>query len=232
MIRLLIAEDDKKIAEIQCRLVERIEGYEIVGIAHTVSDARDMLEVLHPDLLMLDIHFPDGSGLDLLRELRAGSGPTDVVLLTAAREVEALTEALRCGVFDYIVKPLVFDRLRETLENFKEHRDQLENLNTVSQSEVDRLLPRTAGQAVTLASERLPKGIDSLTLNKVVQVFAEGQDGAGLSAEEVGERIGVSRTTARRYLEHLVTENRLQADVAYGSVGRPERRYFAASSRR
>lgn len=229
MIRLLIAEDDKMIAEIQCRLVERIEGYEIVGIAHTVSDARDMLEILAPDLLMLDIHFPDGSGLDLLRELRAGSGPTDVVLLTAAKEVETLTEALRCGVFDYVVKPLVFDRLRETLENFKQHRDQLENLSSLSQSEVDRLLPRTAGQGVTPMPERLPKGIDALTLNKVVQVFAEGSSVAGLSAEEVGERIGVSRTTARRYLEHLVTENRLQADVAYGSVGRPERKYFTVS---
>ena len=51
MIRLIIAEDDKKIAQIQCRFVERIEGYEIVGIAHTVNDAREMLEVLGPGLL-------------------------------------------------------------------------------------------------------------------------------------------------------------------------------------
>jgi two-component system CitB family response regulator len=228
MIRLVIAEDDKKIAEIQHRLVERVEGYEIVGIAHTVGDARDMLEILRPDLLMLDIHFPDGSGLDLLRELRAGKGATDVVLLTAAKEVEALTEALRCGVFDYIVKPLVFDRLRDTLENFKQHRDRLGSLRSVSQREVDRLLPRAAGQGDAPTPGRLPKGIDALTLSKVVQVFSERQDDAGLSAEEVGERIGVSRTTARRYLEHLVTENKLTADVAYGSVGRPERKYCAA----
>ena len=227
MIRLVIAEDDKRIADIQCRLLERIDGYEIVGIAHTVGDAREMLDVLDPDLLMLDIHFPDGSGLDLLRELRAGKGATDVVLLTAAKEVEALSEALRCGVFDYIVKPLVFDRLRDTLERFKEHREQLGRLQSVSQREVDKLLPRTAGQATAPISGRLPKGIDALTLSKVVQVFSRRQGSEGLSAEEVGERIGVSRTTARRYLEHLVTENELTADVAYGSVGRPERKYFA-----
>lgn len=227
MIRLVIAEDDKKIAEIQRRFVERIEGYEIVGIAHTTADARDLVEVLEPDLLILDIHFPEGNGLELLRELRASNSSTDVVLVTAAKEVDTLTEALRCGVFDYIVKPLVFDRLRDTLEKFTAHLEQLKNLRALSQSEVDKLLPRTGQAATHEPSKRLPKGIDGLTLEKVKQVFAGVGRGEGCSAEEVGERVGASRTTARRYLEHLVTENELRADVSYGTVGRPERRYFA-----
>jgi two-component system CitB family response regulator len=131
-------------------------------------------------------------------------------------------------VFDYIVKPLVFDRLNDTLENFKQHRDQLSSLRSVSQSEVDRLLPRSTGPGIAPTPGRLPKGIDALTLNKVVRVFSAQPDAGGLGAEEVGERVGVSRTTARRYLEHLVSENRLTADVTYGSVGRPERKYFVA----
>lgn len=226
MIRLVIAEDDRKIAEIQRRFVERVEGFEIVGIAHSTIEARDLVDVMEPDLLILDIHFPDGNGLELLRELRAESSSTDVVLVTAAKEVDTLTEALRCGVFDYIVKPLVFDRLRDTLEKYKQHLQRLANLHDLSQSDVDKLLPRT-GQGATVESvKRLPKGIDGLTLEKIRRVFKDRRPlPQGLSADEVGEIVGASRTTARRYLEYLVTEQELTADVNYGTVGRPERRY-------
>jgi two-component system CitB family response regulator len=226
MIRLVIAEDDTQIAEIQRRFVERIDGFETVGVAHTTSDAKDLVEVLQPDLLILDIHFPGGNGLELLRELRASNSGTDVVLVTAAREVDVLTSALRCGVFDYIVKPLVFERLSETLENFRQHRARIQSLDALNQSDVDRLLPRASPSAVAGEPRRLPKGIDALTLEKVRQVLFEYSGHDGMNAEAVGEKIGVSRTTARRYLEHMVSEHELFADVSYGTVGRPERRYF------
>jgi two-component system CitB family response regulator/two-component system response regulator DcuR len=57
-------------------------------------------------------------------------------------------------------------------------------------------------------------------------VFEERADTAGRSAEDVGELIGISRSTARRYLEYLIAEGMLYAEAVYGSVGRPERRYF------
>ena len=226
MIRLVIAEDDTRIAEIQRRFVERIDGFETVGVAHTTTDAKDLVEVLQPDLLILDIHFPGGNGLDLLRELRANNSATDVVLVTAAREVDVLTSALRCGVFDYIVKPLVFERLSETLENFRQHLARIQSLDALSQSDVDRLLPRSSASTVAGEARRLPKGIDALTLEKVRQVLRDHSGSDGLNAEAVGEKVGVSRTTARRYLEHMVSEHELFADVSYGTVGRPERRYF------
>ncbi|MBC7185326.1 MAG: two-component system response regulator, partial [Marinobacter sp.] len=60
-IRLLIIEDDRKIAEIQRRFVERLENVELCGIAHTLADARDQVDVLAPDLILLDVYFPDGN---------------------------------------------------------------------------------------------------------------------------------------------------------------------------
>jgi len=223
---IVIAEDDPQIAEIQRRFVERVPGFEIRGIAHTTRDARELIEVMHPDLVLLDIQFPDGSGLELLRELRAASRPTDVILITAAKEVESLTEALRCGVFDYILKPLVYERLEQSLQNYQTHLERLRQLESLSQQSVDGLLPRSPSGANTApppASTRLPKGIDMLTLDKVRSVMKDLQE--SLSAEQVGERIGSSRTTARRYLEYLVSERELEADINYGSIGRPERRY-------
>ncbi len=224
-IKLVIAEDDPQIAEIQRRYIERIEGFELVGIAHSLADAEDLVDVLKPELILLDIQFPSGTGLDLLRSLRANNSATDVILITAAREVDTLKEALRGGVFDYILKPLVFERLQEALSHFAEHLNKLHTMQSLAQNDVDTLLPRGASNKNTPAflPDRLPKGIDALTLEKVSDALKSSA--RPLNAEEVGAMIGASRTTARRYLEHLVSTHIITAQVEYGSVGRPERRY-------
>ncbi|WP_328186669.1 response regulator [Marinobacter sp. OP 3.4] len=225
-IRLLIVEDDTQIAEIQRRFVERMDGVELCGLAHTLADARDQIDVLRPDLVLLDVYFPDGTGLELLRELRASDSPSDVILITAAREVDTLRSALRGGVFDYILKPLVFERLQAAIQRYREHRDTLDSLGDVAQKEVDALLPHTPPEAASESNApRLPKGIDALTLDKIREVVRTNGD---WSAEAVGQEIGASRTTARRYLEYLVSTDELTAEVTYGTVGRPERRYRLA----
>ncbi|WP_299196196.1 response regulator [uncultured Amphritea sp.] len=225
MIKVVIAEDDPQIAEIQRRFLERVEGFELVGIAHRLSEAEDLIEIMQPDLLLLDIQFPSGTGFDLLRKIRAGNNAVDVIMITAAKEVDTLREALRGGVFDYILKPLVFERLQETLNNYHQHLQKLHTLETLAQSDVDRVLPRNSSSHENSAIEvaRLPKGIDAITLENINKVFTGRND--ALNAEEVGEIIGASRTTARRYLEYLVSCSELSAEVSYGSVGRPERRY-------
>ncbi|PLX84557.1 MAG: two-component system response regulator [Desulfuromonas sp.] len=221
-IRVLIVEDDPRISELHRRFTEKVEGFETVGIANTLPEAQEMAEVLEPDLVLLDLFFPEGSGMDLLWKLRSQGRQVDLILITAAKEVSALQEAMRGGAFDYIIKPVVFGRFEDSLRKFREHRGQLEGRDTLEQSDVDKLLhPAAAGSGDT---SQAPKGIDPLTLKKVVKVFEDAfAEGAG--AEEVAERIGASRSTARRYLEFLVSTGCLRADVVYGTVGRPERRY-------
>lgn len=225
-ISVVIVEDDPRIAEIQHRFVERIEHFQVVGIAHSTRDAQDLTELLQPDLLLLDIHFPEGNGLDFLRSIRAEHNKADVILITAAKEVSTLTEAMHCGVFDYILKPLIFERLQQTLLTYYSHRLKLDELQTLNQQDVDHLIPKGSQVLLDSSQTRLPKGIDSLTLNKVREHFLQQRE-TPINAEEMGQAIGTSRTTARRYLEHLVTEGEITADVSYGGVGRPERRYKA-----
>ena len=225
-IQVVIAEDDPRIAEIQKRFLERIPGFELAGIAHGLQETRDLVDILQPQLLLLDVQFPTGTGLELLKEIRSSShSGVDVILITAAKEVETLREALHRGVFDYILKPLVFERLKESLENYQRHLARLNMLESLAQQDVDHLLPRTSPNDSTTghAQSRLPKGIDALTLDKVRGVMATcPQD---FSAEEVGKEIGASRATARRYLEYLISTREVLAAVSYGTVGRPERRY-------
>ena len=133
------------------------------------------------------------------------------------------------GVFDYILKPLVFDRLKSALDNYREHTKKLvaletQNLNSLDQSTVDQLLPRQNPTVNQPKATSLPKGIDPLTLEKIRSIY--GNNDKGHTAEQMGELVGSSRTTARRYLEYLVSTSELIADVSYGSVGRPERLYL------
>ena len=131
---------------------------------------------------------------------------------------------MRGGVFDYILKPVLFPRFQEALERFAEHRQQLQIAATPDQQDIDRLLHPY--KDVSAGEPEYPKGIDPLTLKKIRTVFALAHPD-GFSAEEVGQQIGASRTTARRYLEYLTASSLLTAELIYGAVGRPERKYFA-----
>ncbi|QJT18934.1 response regulator [Aeromonas sp. 1805] len=218
MIKILIVEDDPAIAEIHRRFVQRLAGFEVLGVALTLFDAREQIEILKPDLVLLDVWLPDGEGFVLLRELRQAGASLDVILLTAAREAGALQEAMRLGVVDFILKPVVFERLRDTLDKYCQNRAVLAALADIDQQAVDALLGTPLQQ---VAAGGLPKGIDGLTLQRVLAAL--GSQGA--SAEEIGGRVGVSRTTARRYLEFLVGQQLASPELEYGTVGRPERRY-------
>ena len=227
-IQTLIVEDDVKIAEIQRIFTEKVDGYSVAGITHTISEAKEIIPVLKPDLILLDIFFPDGTGLDLLWEIRASQQKTDFILITAAKEVTFFEEGLRGGVFDYILKPLVFARFASTLEKYKMHREKLRRIDKISQSEVDDFLRQE--NIVPTTAEQLPKGIDGITLKKITEII-DGVGPDGINAENAGKIVGVSRTTSRRYLEYLVANGDIVADLSYRTVGRPERVYRKKVSR-
>ncbi|MCS5542653.1 MAG: response regulator, partial [SAR324 cluster bacterium] len=96
-LRVQIIDDDVRIAEIHRQYVEKTEGFEVVGIANTLEDAQSQLDVLEPDLLLLDIFFPEGNGLDFLKKARLHNKQVDVIPITAAKEVHLFNEALHGG---------------------------------------------------------------------------------------------------------------------------------------
>lgn len=106
MIRVVIIEDDLRIAQINRRFLEKIEGFEVVGIATDKQLAHEHLDILAPDLVLLDLYFPDMSGLDLLHYIQKNNPLTDVIIITAAKEFETVREAIRGGVYDFMIKRL------------------------------------------------------------------------------------------------------------------------------
>lgn len=223
LLEVVIVEDNKKVSRTHQAFVEKVNGFQVTGIANSIAEARLLLETLEPDLVLLDIYFPESNGIEFLRELRTNHHRTDVILITAAREVEMLHSALQGGAFDYMIKPVFFERFQESLKNYRSYKRQMGTAGTLTQDEADRLFRKSAPVAA-MGGDDVPKGIDTVTLKSILAVFEEEGDRA-LSATEMGQTIGVSRTTARKYLEYLISEGVLSIRLDYGTKGRPERKY-------
>ena len=222
MIRVLIVDDDFMVAKIHTGFVARTPGFEVAGVAHTGAQALAEVERLEPDLVLLDVYLPDTTGLDLLQRMRELVPDLDVLVISAAREAETVRRALRGGIVHYLIKPFSYDDLRERLEHYRQAYGGFAAASEeTDQAEVDRLFGH--GFAGGRAETRLPKGFSAETLRLVEEHLREA--GTDLSAAETAARLGVSRVSARRYLEHLVDTRKAEVRLRYGGVGRPERRY-------
>ena len=218
-VRVLVVEDEEVAAEAHATYVGRVPGFELAGVARSAAEATRLLQ-RDPgiELLLLDMHLPDGHGLGLLQRLRAEGRPVDVIAVTSARDTEVVRRALSQGVVLYLLKPFTFAAFRGKLEQYAEFRERLASAPTdVLQDDVDQLLGALRARPT---GEALPKGMSLDSLRHVVEALRDSPD--GLSAAEVGTAVGVSRVTARRYLEHLADEGRVTRAPRYGGTGRPE----------
>jgi response regulator of citrate/malate metabolism len=220
MIRTLVVEDDALVAEVHASYVERVPGFVLAGVAHRATEALEMLGSRPVDLVLLDFHLPDVKGLEMLRALRARSrAPVDVIAVTAARDPESIRQAIAQGVTQYLVKPFAFATFADKLERYARYRAGVEEAAEPTQAEVDALIGTLRGSS----EQALPKGLNPTTLDRVRSALREAN--APLTASEVAGRCGLSRVTARRYLEHLAVEGSVDLSMRYGGTGRPEHLY-------
>ncbi|AVQ99993.1 DNA-binding response regulator [Oceanobacillus iheyensis] len=221
MIHVLIVEDDYRIAGIHEEFLEKVEGVQVVEKVLNGKEALEIIEKERIDLVLLDIYMPDILGSELLQTIRSINKQLDIIMISAATEAKIVGEVLRNGVFDYIMKPVKLERFMETMERYKEVKGKLAAQKELDQSFLDDYFGY--GSSVSIMEKQTPKGIDPLTLEKIKQRIHTLNN--GVTAEEMGMEIGTSRTTARRYLEYLITEGEIKAELEYGVVGRPERKY-------
>ncbi|MFB9313428.1 response regulator [Nocardioides plantarum] len=222
MIGVLVVDDDFMVARIHARFVEQTDGFEVVGTAHTGADALRLVEEVDPDLVLLDVHLPDLGGLEVLARLRAAGHHTAVVMVTAERGAEAVRAALHGGAMQYLVKPFDHADLADRLHRVAAALGVLAGGNgDADQAAIDQAFGTTP---LRPGSGPLPKGLSPETADLVLAAMRERTE---ISASEAGELVGLSRVTARRYLEHFVETAAAEVRLRYGSAGRPERRYRA-----
>ncbi|MBD0323629.1 MAG: response regulator [Aldersonia sp.] len=216
---VLVVDDDFMVADIHRRVVDKTPGFRAIAVAHTGAEALTAVAEKNPDLVLLDVYLPDLTGVEVLRRIRAGGNSVGVIMITAARELDTVSAALHGGAVDYLIKPFEFSALQEKLTAFAAKLSALET-GSADQSLVDSLFG--SGRPAPVAKAPLPKGL-SVETGKVVldTVRAQGE----LSATECADLVGMSRVSARRYLEYYLEQGELEIRLQYGKAGRPERRY-------
>jgi len=224
-IRVLIVEDEAIAAQAHRTYVGRMAEFEVVAVAESFQEAARVLGSQPVDLVLLDMHLPDGHGLDLLRQLRATGRPYDVIAVTSARDVDVVRQSVSQGVVAYLLKPFTFAMFEAKLRQYAAFRRTLEAGESIDQRAVDAVF---GAMRPAPDDERLPKGLSAETLESVRTTLAEADD--GLTAGEVAELIGSSRVTARRYLEHLADLGQSARATRYGGTGRPHVEYRAVRS--
>jgi response regulator of citrate/malate metabolism len=218
-VRTLIVDDDARVADIHKSYVERVDGFEVAGVANRGTEALRRVLEDQPDLILLDIYLPDLDGLEVCRRLRAAGNLVDVIAVTAARDVDTVKGAVGLGVAQYLVKPFAFATFREKLERYAAYKHRADRGGEAQQEEIDAML----GELRSPSATPLPKGLSKETLELVARTLKDAN--TPLGAVETAEQAGLSRVTARRYLEHLVSANQAELELRYGGSGRPEHRY-------
>lgn len=228
MIGVLLVDDDALTLELHRSYLDRMGGFEVVaeatGARAAVSAILEHGEVV--DLVLLDVTMPDGTGLDVLRHVRARGADVDVIAITGVREADVVRQMVGLGVAQYLVKPFAFSTFRERLEQYVEYRRRARETagSATTQAEIDALL----GALRPATAPALPKGLSPETLERVT---ADLRAHEPVSAVEAAGRLGMSRVAVRRYLEHLVSSGAVVRSPRYGTPGRPESEYRRALSR-
>ncbi len=218
--RVLVVDDDFRVANLHAGIVSALPGFTVGDTVHTLAAARSALAASQYDLTLVDVYLPDGSGVDLVREISC-----DAMMLTAATESDTVRAALSAGVLAYLVKPFDHAALAARLAGYARYRKLL-SVPVVTPRDIEAALealrptgpPGPSSSGVSAVSP-------SPTKDLVLRAVRDAPE--PLSAAEVSAATGVSRATAQRYLATLVGAGALRMQLRYGSTGRPEQEYVA-----
>ena len=220
-IKVLIVEDEPILAELNAEFIQRDTKVEVIGIAATLEEAKVMVEKLKPTLILLDNYLPDGKGIELFEYIINNNLDCYVIFITAASDMDTCSKAIRFGAFDYLIKPVSYQRLKHSLERFELFLYRQSLQKHVNQRRIDELFNLQTKDFVDI--NRHSKGIEEITLQKVKDLFMQTKEPQ--TVDQIVEKANISKTTARRYLEYCVQTKLLTVELNHGKIGRPERLY-------
>jgi response regulator of citrate/malate metabolism len=221
-LTVLVVDDDFRVANLHAEIVNTLPGFAVTATATTLEAVRIALrDMPSVDLALVDVYLPDGSGIDLVRQLSC-----DAMVLTAATEAATIRSAMAAGALGYLVKPFPSTELAARLAGYARYRKILAGANLTSadvDAALDALRPRVSAAApATIAA--------SSTKQSVLQALRGAEK--PMSAAEISVQIGISRATAQRYLAALATTGEVTVGLRYGTTGRPEQEFAAADKRK
>ena len=228
MIEAIIVEDDPMVAQINKKYMESFQQIKIRAVFRNGAEALEYIREKNPRLIILDMYMPKMTGMELLRIIRAENIKSDVIMVTAANEVEKVDESLRLGIVDYLVKPFEYDRFRKAVTKFLKKANILDQGSTLSQETVDKLINTVESDGDE--PNVLKKGIQQLTLNHISSCITVNPH-ESFTCEDLAVKVKLSKVTVRRYLNYLIEQDKLESAVDYGTGGRPSLVYRLRNSK-
>jgi len=218
-LRILIVEDDPMVAHIHTHYLNELKNFDIVKV---INNGRDAYHYLHEhskevDLVILDVHMPKMSGLEMLKKLRDEGNDISVIPITAINDNRIISEFLNLGVIDYLVKPFTQERFNQAVYRCELKYKAFEN-QKLSQSDIDQIFNHKNELS-------LPKGLQEKTLTYILEKLSDYKRTI-IDVEEIAHITHLSKVSLRKYLDYLVDNNTIEKKIDYGTVGRPKYKYF------
>ncbi len=217
-MKILIVDDDPMVAHINLKFANKA-GYEDVETAADIEGAKERLRQGDIDLVLLDVYLPTGKGTEILKWIRQENLNTDAILITADRSSDTVEESMNFGAVDYLIKPFDFDRFQLAMEKFERKRYGFVGKKSVEQEDIDSIFFESMNKNDKV-KDMLEKGMSEKTYNAILNAI-KAMD-APVTAEELGDKLGISRVSVRRYLEFMEDKGILEMKPIYGKKGRPQ----------
>jgi DNA-binding NarL/FixJ family response regulator len=196
-LRLLVVDDHEVVRQGLVALIDRREKFQVVAEAGTVEEALDAARRFQPDLVIMDVRLPDGSGIEACREIRAELPATRVVMLTSYPDEEAVLSAIIAGASGYLLKQIRARDLVNALEAVGRGESLLDPAVT------EKVLERVR----RIASGTYTDELAQLTAQeqKILQLVAEGK-----TNKEIASEVFLSDKTVKNYVSSILSKLNLQ----------------------
>ncbi|HEV8402479.1 MAG TPA: response regulator transcription factor [Candidatus Limnocylindrales bacterium] len=196
-LRLLVVDDHEVVRQGLVSVLDRREGFEVVAQADTAAEAVAQARRHVPDIVVMDVRLPDGSGIEACREIRAELADTRVVMLTSYPDEQAVFSAIIAGASGYLLKQIRARDLVAALEAVGRGESLLDPVVT------EKVLQRVR----RMASGGMDDELSGLTAQerKILALVADGKTNKEIAAE-----VYLSDKTVKNYVSSILSKLNLE----------------------
>jgi two-component system, NarL family, response regulator DevR len=196
-LRLLVVDDHEVVRQGLVALLDRRPGFQVVAEAGTVEEAIAQARLHQPDIVVMDVRLPDGSGVEACREIRAELPDTRVIMLTSFPDDEAVLSAIVAGASGYLLKQIRARDLVAALEAVGRGESLLDP--AVTERVLERVRRMASGQADDELSVLTPQE------QKILMLVAEGKTNKQIAAD-----VFLSDKTVKNYVSSILAKLNLE----------------------
>ena len=196
-LRLLVVDDHELVRQGLVSLLDRREHFQVVAEAGTAAEAVEMARKFEPDLVVMDVRLPDGSGIEACREIRAEFPATRVVILTSYPDEEAVLSAIIAGASGYLLKQMRSRDLVSALESVGRGESLLDP--AVTEKVLDRVRRIATGTYTDEMAQLTQQE------QKILLLVAEGK-----TNKEIASEVFLSDKTVKNYVSSILSKLNLE----------------------